>query len=147
VETESGSTRVGSGTTTGIGGTGIGADREPLRLRLRAAIGPGMKAGDRVTVAALRSALAAIENAEAVDRGEAADRGLAIGQIPVGAGAAEAERRLLTEADTERIVRVEIDEREAAARGYDAAGQPERAARLRAEALVLATLLAGSGAA
>ncbi len=98
-------------------------------------------------MAALRSALAAIENAEAVDRGEAADRGLAIEQIAIGVGATEAERRVLTEADSERIVRGEIDEREAAARDYDLAGRPERAERLRGEAQVLVAQLADGPAA
>lgn len=144
METESGGTRDGSGTTTGIGGTGIGAAREPLRQRLRAAIGPGMKAGDRCRWPRCGRRRRPSRTRRRSTGGRP-PTGLAIGQIPVGAGAAEAERRVLTEADTERIVRAEIDEREAAARGYDAAGQPERAARLRAEALVLATLRAGSG--
>ena len=119
----------------------------PLRQRLRAALGVAMKAGDRVAVAALRSGLSAIENAEAVDRGEDADRGLAIEQIAIGVGATEAERRVLTEADSERIVRGEIDEREAAARDYDLAGRPERAERLRGEAQVLVAQLADGPAA
>jgi uncharacterized protein len=110
----------------------------PLRQRLRAALPAAMKAADRVAVAALRSALAAIENAEAVDAsGSSGGRGLAIEQSPVGVGAAEATRRALTEAQVEQIVRTEVAEREAAVAEYDRAGRPERAARLHAEAAVL----------
>ncbi|NJC84120.1 GatB/YqeY domain-containing protein [Planosporangium mesophilum] len=107
----------------------------PLRDRLRAALPAAMKARDRVAVAALRSALAAIDNAEAV--AAPAVRGLAIEQTPVGVGAAETPRRVLTQAEVEEIVRTEVAEREAAARDYDRAGRPEHAERLRAEAAVL----------
>ncbi|MEN3308686.1 MAG: uncharacterized protein V7603_4888 [Micromonosporaceae bacterium] len=100
-----------------------------------------MKARDRVAVAALRAALAAIDNAEAVDRAPAVDKRLAIEQIPVGVGAAEVARQVLTEADVARIVRAEVDEREAAARDYERAGRHERAEQLRAEANVLSAHL------
>ena len=116
----------------------------PLRRRMRAALTVAMKARDRAAVSALRSALAAVENAEAVNRGAGADERLAIEQIPVGLGAAEVERRVLTEAEQRRIVRAEQAEREAAAEGYESAGRPERAERLRAEAAVLAGQLAAA---
>jgi uncharacterized protein len=103
-----------------------------------------MKAGDRVAVAALRSTLAAIDNAEAVDREPSVDERLAIEQIPVGVGAAEVQRRVLTHPQVEEIVRAEVAEREAAARDYDRAGRPERAARLRGEAGVLSAHLAAA---
>ncbi|OLB75553.1 MAG: hypothetical protein AUI14_20770 [Actinobacteria bacterium 13_2_20CM_2_71_6] len=101
-----------------------------------------MKARDRVALAALRSTLAAIDNAEAVDRAPDVDRRLGIEQIPVGVGAAEATRRALTPAQVEHIVRAEMAEREAAARDYDRAGRPERADQLRREAGVLSAHLA-----
>lgn len=110
---------------------------QPLRQRLRTALPAAMKAGDRVAVAALRSALAAIDNAEAVTRAPSADERLAIEQIAIGVGAAEAQRRILTGAMIEDIVRAEVAEREAAARDYDVAGRPERAERLRGEVAVL----------
>ena len=112
-------------------------DSAPLRVRLRDALGVAMKQRDRVAVAALRSALGAIENAEAVERGESADRGLGIEQIPVGAGAAEVPRRVLTELDVLGIVRAEIADREAAALGYEQAGRSSRAEHLRDEIRVL----------
>jgi uncharacterized protein YqeY len=116
----------------------------PLRQRLRDALGVAIKERDRVAAGALRSALAAIENAEAVEPGPDADRGLGIGQIPVGVGAAEAARRELTERDVERIVRAEITEREAAAHGYELAGRSSHASRLRLEIDVLSRHLGAS---
>ena len=118
---------------------------EPLRQRLRAALTSAMKARDAVAVAALRPTLAAIDNAEAVDRAPDADRRLGIGQLPVGVGAAEAARRVLTPAEIESIVRAEVAEREAAARDYDLAGRAERAERLRSEARVLSAYVAATG--
>ena len=109
----------------------------PLRQRLRDALPAAIKGRDRVAVAALRATLAAIDNAEAVDRAPSGDHGLAIERSPVGVGAAEVERRVLTEAQVEHIVRAEMAEREAAAREYDRAGRPERAEQLRREISVL----------
>lgn len=54
-----------------------------------------------------------------------------------GVGATEVERRSLSQAQMEAIVRVEIADRETAAAGYERAGQLARAERLRAEAKVL----------
>jgi uncharacterized protein YqeY len=114
----------------------------PLRQRLREALPVAMKARDRPAVSALRATLAAIDNAEAVVVDDGARQSLAIEQTPVGAGAAEAERRVLTEADVERIVQAEVAEREAAATEYERVGHPDRAAQLRAEvkALTASTL-------
>jgi hypothetical protein len=114
-------------------------NQTPLRQRLREALPAAMKARDRATVSALRSTLAAIDNAEAVVVDDGVRRSLAIEQSPVGAGAAEAERRVLTEADVERIVQAEVAEREAAATEYERVGHADRAAQLRAEARALTT--------
>ena len=100
-----------------------------------------MKARNRVAVGVLRSALAAIDNAEAVVPAET--KGLAIEQSPIGVGAAEAERRVLSPDDVARIVRDEMTSRESAAADYDRAGHPERATQLRDEARFLADFLAG----
>lgn len=115
----------------------------PLQERLRAALPAAMRARDKPTLALLRSTLAAIENAGAVELPDAPGGGLAIEQTPVGAGAAEAARRELSEADVERIVRAELAEREAAAQAYDAAGQPDRAEQLRAGVAVVSAYLPG----
>jgi uncharacterized protein YqeY len=100
-----------------------------------------------VAVAALRSALAAIENAEAVtpppagSPTEATTHAQLAGTV-VGVGAAEAERRALSEAQVERIVRAEVEERRTAADAYERADRPDPARRLRAEADVLGGYLA-----
>ncbi len=117
-----------------------GAD---LRTRLRRALTAALKARDKDAVSALRSALSAIGNAEAVDPGEpgpgrpaATGSDHVAGAVPfagagTGPGAAEAERRHLTEADVTAIVRAEAAERAAAASQYEHAGHAGQAAGLR----------------
>ncbi|WP_052434561.1 GatB/YqeY domain-containing protein [Streptacidiphilus melanogenes] len=117
----------------------------PLRHRLRDALGVAIKGRDRLSASVLRATLGAIENAEAVPA-DAASAGsvpgsLAIERSPVGVGAAEVARRVLTEGDVHAIVRAELAEREAAADTYLRAGRPEQADRLRAEIEVLAAFL------
>jgi uncharacterized protein len=135
---------------------------ENLRERLSRALPVAMKARDRLAVAALRSALAAIANAEAVGPSRAppqaghpeppgSEGGLPAPPGPggdppfagtvAGLGAAEVERRSLTGAHMEEIVRAEIADRETAAAEYERAGQLEHAGRLRGEAKVLASHL------
>lgn len=106
-----------------------------MRIDLTAA----MKAQNKPVVGALRSALAAIENAEAIDGSLAPspDPGPIAGAVQ-GLHAAEVRRRDLAEADILHIVRAEISERRAAADDYAALGRLGHAARLRAEADVLA---------
>jgi uncharacterized protein len=119
--------------------TGNG-DSDSVRDRLRGALRVAMKARDPIAVAALRSAVAAIDNAEAVDA-----PGPGAGQPAlIGLGAAEVERRL-TVAQMEDIVRAEAADRQVAARDYDRAGRPDQAERLRAEAGVLAQVIDGTG--
>lgn len=128
---------------------------EHLRERLSRALPVAMKARDRVAVAALRSALAAIANAEAVDPSRASPpaarppptdpspKPAGPGDDPpfagtlAGVGATEMERRSLTGEQVEEVVRAEIAERETAAAGYEHTGQLEHAERLRGEAKVL----------
>src|SRR6478609_309078 len=121
------------------------ADDPSLRARLRSALTDAMKARDTVATAALRSALGAIDNAEAVAVEGPADYGDGgmgeIGLGEVGLGVAEVPRRMLSDGDVAAILRAEIAERAAEAVEYDGCGQPERAAQLRAEANVIAALL------
>ncbi len=95
-----------------------------------------------VAASALRSALAAIGNAEAVlPRPGPGPAGSAhVAGAVEGLGAGEAERRVLTEADLGEIVQAEITERRAAAGQYEQAGRSDRAERLRREADVLAAV-------
>lgn len=113
----------------------------PLRQQLREALPAAMKARDRVTVGVLRSALAAIDNAEAVTVAPVAPQSLAIEGSPIGAGATEVARQQLTPAAIARIVRDEADSRTAAADDYERAGRADRAAQLREEARILAGYL------
>ncbi len=111
-----------------------------LRDGLRRGLAAAMKRRDAVAVAALRSALAAIDNAETTDVSRAPRPGQ--GHAPVastvaGLGAGEVERRQLTEVDLEDIVRRGVRERLAAAAEYQHTGHPDHAERLRREADVL----------
>jgi uncharacterized protein YqeY len=118
------------------------------RQRLQLALGEALRARDKVAISALRSALAAIDNASAVPAAPApaagADGSHFAGTV-AGLGAGEAERRRLTEAEAEQIVRAEVAERQAAARGYDQTGHADQAARLRQEAQILLSVIEASG--
>jgi len=114
-------------------------------IRLRSALGEALRARDMVAVAALRSVLSAIGNAEAVAPGPPAAAG-AGGEYFAGAvagvGAAEARRRTLGAAEIEQIVRAEVGERLLAAGEYERAGHAGQAARLRSEVRVLTSVMA-----
>src|SRR5918999_5932165 len=89
--------------------TRMPADGDNLRERLRRALPAAMKARDRPAIAALRSALAAIDNAEAVEAAETPTGAgtPAFAGTVAGVGAAEAERRRLTHTEMEQILRAE----------------------------------------
>jgi uncharacterized protein len=117
-----------------------------VRARLRLALTSAVRARDAIAVSALRSALSAIGNAEAVDPGLAAAAGAGsqyVAGAAVGLGATEARRRSLSPAEAEQIVRAEAGERESAAREYERAGHAGQAGRLRREARVLMSVVAG----
>ena len=117
-------------------------DASPLRQNLRTALTAAMRGRDRVAVSVLRTTLAAIDNAEAVvPATPAAGTSLAIEHIPIGAGATETERRLLTESDVEAIVHAELADRLRAAAEYEGVGRPDHAERMRIEADVLSGVL------
>lgn len=105
-----------------------------------------MKARDRAAVAAIRSALAAIDNAEAVDPAHAPRPGsTVIAGAAVGLHAGEVPRLELSGEQVVALVEAEAVERMAAARHYDELGRPDEAARLRAEAAVLQVHLDEAG--
>jgi uncharacterized protein YqeY len=117
-----------------------GMDGSTGRERLQAALREALKARDKVAVPALRSALAAIDNAGAVPPGPAPAAGTGgqhVADAAAGLGAGEGQRRRLSEGDVDEIVRAEIAERQAAARDYEQRGHADRADRLRREACVL----------
>lgn len=117
-----------------------------MRTAMRADLKAAIKARDRVAVAALRSALAAIDNAEAVALPSdgtplpATENATADDQVAgasTGLGSAEVERRQLTDADLRSIVEKERQDRTAAAADYERLGHDELAEKLRSEAVVL----------
>jgi uncharacterized protein len=119
-----------------------------IRQRLQLALREALKARDTIATSALRSALAAIDNASAVPSAPARAAGVGgphVAGAVAGLGAAEAERRSLTAAEVEGIVRAEVAERQAAARDYDRTGHADQADRLRREAHVLTSAIGAGG--
>jgi uncharacterized protein YqeY len=115
-----------------------------MRANLRNDLSAALKTRDRVAISALRSALAAIDNAEAVPveyPASSATGNEHVAGAAAGLGPAEAERRHLTEADLWSIVENEVRERLAAAEEYERFGRTDPAERLRAEAGVLSPYL------
>jgi uncharacterized protein YqeY len=113
---------------------------EPVRERLRTALRAAMKARDRTAVSVLRSTLAAIENAEAVEHdGRAVVEDARIAGSVGGLGAGEAPRAVVDEQTARAIVAREAEDRRAAAEEYERLGRADEAARLREEADLLAT--------
>ena len=113
----------------------------PLRDRLRSALLEARRARDTEAASTLRTALAALVYAEAVPVGETSG---AIEDAPLGAGATEARRRVLSDADELAVLDAEISSLEDAGRAY-AASVPERAVAAREAAARLGALRAGSG--
>lgn len=109
-----------------------------LERRLRSSLTAALRARDAVAVAAYRSALAAVDNAGAVEAPQGPSH------TALGAGAREVSRRQLSDEQVRDIVRREIHEREAAALEYEASGRADQALRLRSEAAVLSTTLEDS---
>jgi uncharacterized protein YqeY len=115
-----------------------GASPPELRDVLRAALAPAIRDRDTITVAALRSALAAIENAEAVESApHRSPNPSPIAGSVSGLGASETKRRTVTEDEAVRLVQQEIAALESAADLYQRAGRDEHAQQLRAQAAVL----------
>lgn len=109
-----------------------------MQSQLRAGLLAAMRSRDAVATAALRSALGALGNATAVSPAPLSGGDEHFAGSAVGVGAAEAPRRVLTEAESASVVRAEIAERLAAAAQY---GPGPAADRLRAEAAVLQSYL------
>ena len=133
-----------------------------IRARMRRGLVAAMKAKDQQAVAALRSTLARIDNAEAVDadglddeeedpeplgadgfgdEGEDGDRRPVVAGGVLGVGAAEVDRRVLTPEEMAAIVRDDVEEREIAADVLERVGRPDQAERLRTQARLLTTYL------
>lgn len=116
--------------------------RDEIRRRLVVA----MRARRRPDVSALRSVLAAIDNAEAVPA-EGGGSTVVPGPIAgtVVGFAAQAPRRRLRTDEVRALVHAELDERRQAAAAYRDRGLDEEAQAVEAEARVIEQLLTGEG--
>ena len=119
-----------------------------VRQQLRDALREAMRSRDVPAASALRSALAAIDNAEAIPVSHTSATSTSsphFAGAAAGLGAAEAQRRGLTEAQTLEIINAEIVERLTAAVEYERGAHAEQGSRLRREAQVLSDVI-GSAA-
>lgn len=116
---------------------------EELRARLRGDLVAALKSRDAVVTSALRTAIAAVDNAEAaeVEHRVVPPSSSHIAGAVAGVGAGEAPRRRLTNDDLTQIIEEQISERRSAADAHAQLGRHEDAARLRQEADVLAGYL------
>jgi uncharacterized protein len=120
-----------------------------IRDRLRAGLTAAMKERDMPAVRAIRSAMGAIDNAEAVDTTVSADLIDATSTIAgavAGAGSTEVRRRTLGDVEITAVLRAEIDDRLSAADEYRTAGALDRADLLSAEAGVIGRFIESAGA-
>ena len=120
-----------------------GSESSDLRQALRDALPGAMKARDTPARNAIRSALAAIENAEAVAPAEQSPliAGEHVAGASVGVGATESAPAELDNEHILEIVTSERDDRLRAAADYRQAGATEQAERLEAEAAALDAFL------
>ncbi|MDT0331841.1 GatB/YqeY domain-containing protein [Nocardiopsis lambiniae] len=112
-------------------------DAQALRSMMRTDLVAAMKAREPETVSALRTAIAAIENAEAITAPAHTDGGASSEHVAgtrVGVGSTEVERRTLSAEEVRSLLRAQITDRVAEADRYDAHGRHEAADRLRREA-------------
>ena len=117
-----------------------------LRALLQSALLPAMRSGDADTVAVVRSALAAIANAEAVPAPSITPAGEGpVAGAMTGVGSTEAPRRELTSDEVREVVEHERQDRIQAAEESEAGGLGEYAARLRTQAAILAFLIERTG--
>jgi hypothetical protein len=119
-------------------------ERGALRAALRHGLTAALKARDTEALAALRTAIAAIDNAEAIATTDAHRPVTSpdIAGASSGVGSTEAVRQSLSGAQLRDIVREQITEYAREADRYDALGQPDAAHRLRHRGSILAAHLA-----
>ena len=123
--------------------TGQLSDAEALRAALRRDLTAAMKAREPEAVAVLRTAIAAIDNAEAIAAPGTAPGATSpyIAGARAGLGAAEAARRQLTRDELQTILRDQVTEYTREADRYAGHGQDTAAQRLRNQASLLARYL------
>ena len=121
-----------------------------VRSRLQIALRAAMKERDATAMSALRSALSAIDNAEAVPSSRLRPAAPPSENVPIaggvaGLGGAEVARRAVTEEEAAAIAADEAADRRAAAGDYRAAGRADRADRLLSEARAIESALKEAG--
>jgi uncharacterized protein YqeY len=121
-------------------------DESRIDVRLRRDLTAALKARDAVTVAALRSALAALDNAGAVEAPASQAAGTEhFAGTTRGVGATDASRRVLGDHDAREIFRAQVEEHRRSADEYARLGREDIAERRRSEAAVLAAYLDDPG--
>jgi len=108
---------------------------ETLKARLRDDLRMAMQTRSAAETKLLRALIAALDNAQAIPLGERHDRYV---ELRFGDRSAEAPRRILSDADLDRLLQREIQERQDAAQTFDRLGQTERASAMRNEAAIVA---------
>ena len=114
------------------------ADDAAIRVALRRQLRDRMVARDRPAVQAIRSAVAAIENAEA----QPTDGSSATEQLLGASTSADVARRVVTDQEARAVVATEIEELDAAARHHRSIGRPDSAATIERQADLLRQILA-----
>jgi uncharacterized protein len=120
--------------TADVTETDDGAIREVLRRHLR----ERMVARDRPAAQAIRSAVAAIENAEA----QPTDGSSATEQLLAASTSADVARRVVSDEEARAVVVAEIDELDAAARHHRSIGRSDSAVTIEGQADLLRRILA-----
>jgi uncharacterized protein YqeY len=112
---------------------------DELRAAMREDLTAAIKARESDHVSALRTAIAAIDNAEAVEATQVSETATSehFAGAHVGLGVTEADRRHLGINEIRDILRAQITERDAEADRYEVLGKADAAARLRREAAAL----------
>ena len=120
-----------------------------LRSVLRSRLTTAMRERDRAAASVLRTAVAAIENAEAVpvDDGRTVATSADVAGAAVGLGVTEAECRRLDDATERSLVVAEVRSLLEAEAAYAAAGDRERARDAATGAALLRAVLDESGGA
>jgi uncharacterized protein YqeY len=104
-----------------------------LRERIKADLPAAMRERQTIVVATLRSLMAAIDNAGAVEQGSPSG--------PVVGRPADVARKTLSDSDVRNIVQAEADERTEALVTYERLGRTSDADRLRKELIVIGRYL------
>ena len=121
---------------------------DALRATLRDSLITALKSRDSDALAALRTAIAAIDNAEAVRIPDAQPPAMQppamsthVAGASSGAGSTEAARRQLSSSEVHDILRDQIADHAREADRYDTLGQADAAHRLRGQARALEAYL------